>query len=71
MKDAHVFINRAYAGTTHNKTMHLRPGAYKIEIREGGHDRPTTPDMARGNGARCITSREHAIANRGQQTHQR
>ena len=28
---------RAYAGTTHqNKTMHLRPGNYNIEIRENG-----------------------------------
>jgi hypothetical protein len=36
VKDAQVFINGAYAGTTHeNKTMHLRPGQYKIEIREG------------------------------------
>ena len=37
VKDAEVFINGSYAGTTHqNKTMHLRPGNYKIEIREGG-----------------------------------
>jgi len=37
VKDAEVFINGAYAGTTHeNKTMHLRPGSYNIEIREGG-----------------------------------
>jgi hypothetical protein len=37
VKDAQVFINGAYAGTTHdNKTMHLRPGNYNIEIREGG-----------------------------------
>ncbi len=37
-KEAQVFINGAYAGTAHdNKTMHLRPGAYNIEIREGGH----------------------------------
>jgi len=36
-KDADVFLNGAYAGTTHdNKTMHLRPGTYNIEIREGG-----------------------------------
>src|SRR4051812_49675338 len=34
VKTAEVFINGAYAGTTHdNKTMHLRPGNYKIEIR--------------------------------------
>jgi hypothetical protein len=37
VKDAQVFINGAYAGTTkENKTMHLRPGKYNIEIREGG-----------------------------------
>lgn len=37
VKDAQVFINGAYAGTTHeNKTMHLRPGSYNIEIREDG-----------------------------------
>ena len=35
-KNAQVFINGAYAGTTHeNKTMHLRPGSYNIEIRDG------------------------------------
>jgi hypothetical protein len=38
VKDAEVFINGAFAGTTHdNKTMHLRPGNYNIEIREMGH----------------------------------
>ncbi len=37
MKDAQVFIDGAYAGTTHeNKTMHLRPGNYNIEIRDNG-----------------------------------
>src|SRR5229473_4390798 len=37
VKDAAVFINGAYAGTTHqNKSMHLRPGNYNIEIREAG-----------------------------------
>ncbi len=37
VKDAEVFINGAYAGTTKdNKHMHLRPGNYKIEIRQGG-----------------------------------
>ncbi len=37
VKDALVFIDGSYAGTTHeNKTMRLRPGAYNIEIREGG-----------------------------------
>ena len=36
VKTASVFINGAYAGTTHdNKTMHLRPGTYNVEIREG------------------------------------
>ncbi len=40
VKDAQVFINGSYAGTTkENKTMHLRPGSYTIEIRENG----TTP----------------------------
>ena len=37
VKNAEVFINGAFAGTTHeNKTMHLRPGTYNIEIRELG-----------------------------------
>jgi hypothetical protein len=37
VKDAAVYIDGAYAGTTQeNKTMHLRPGSYNIEIREGG-----------------------------------
>jgi len=37
VKDAQVFVNGSYAGTTHeNKTMHLRPGEYKLEIRENG-----------------------------------
>lgn len=36
VKDAQVFINGAYAGTTHeNKSMYLRPGSYNVEIREG------------------------------------
>jgi len=40
VKDAEVFINGAFAGTTHdNKTMHLRPGNYNIEIREAGQAR--------------------------------
>jgi hypothetical protein len=40
VKDAGVFINGAYAGTTHdNKTMHLRPGSYNIEIKEAGRTR--------------------------------
>ena len=37
VKDAQVFVNGAYAGTTHdNKSMHLRPGTYNIEIRGAG-----------------------------------
>jgi hypothetical protein len=37
VKDAQVFINGSFAGTTHqNKTMRLRPGSYNLEIREGG-----------------------------------
>jgi hypothetical protein len=40
VKNAEVFINGSYAGTTHdNKTMHLRPGNYNIQIREGGEAR--------------------------------
>jgi hypothetical protein len=40
VKDAEVFINGSFAGTTHdNKTMHLRPGNYNIEIREAGQPR--------------------------------
>jgi hypothetical protein len=36
VKDAQVFINGSYAGTTkEDKTMHLRPGSYNIQIREG------------------------------------
>jgi PEGA domain len=36
VKDAQVFINGGYAGTTkESRKMHLRPGNYKIEIREG------------------------------------
>ena len=38
VKDAQVFINGAFAGTTHdNRTMHLRPGNYNIEIKEAGN----------------------------------
>lgn len=37
VKDAGVFINGAYAGTTHqNKSMYLRAGTYNLEIREAG-----------------------------------
>ena len=37
VKDAQVFINGSYAGTTRqNKSMYLRPGSYNIEIRESG-----------------------------------
>ena len=40
VKDAGVFINGAYAGTTHqNKSMHLRSGSYTIEIKEAGRTR--------------------------------
>jgi hypothetical protein len=32
-----VFLNGAFAGTVRdNKTMHLRPGNYSLELREGG-----------------------------------
>src|ERR1022692_134137 len=42
VKDAGVFINGAYAGTTHqNKSMYLRAGTYNIEIREAGTARFT------------------------------
>jgi hypothetical protein len=37
VKDASVFINGSYAGTTkQNKSMYLRPGSYNIEVREAG-----------------------------------
>lgn len=37
VKNADVFLDGAYAGTTHQaKTMRLRPGRYNIEIREAG-----------------------------------
>jgi hypothetical protein len=37
VKNAEVFINGAFAGTTHEaKSLHLRPGSYNIEIRELG-----------------------------------
>jgi hypothetical protein len=37
VKDAEVFIDGAFAGTTHQtKSMYLRPGSYNIEIREAG-----------------------------------
>jgi hypothetical protein len=37
VKDAEVFVNGSYAGTVKdNKTMHLRQGNYKIEIRHAG-----------------------------------
>ncbi|MGA2592576.1 MAG: PEGA domain-containing protein [Bryobacteraceae bacterium] len=40
VKNAEVFINGAFVGTTHDaKKMHLRPGSYKIEIRELGKTR--------------------------------
>jgi hypothetical protein len=37
VKNAEVFINGAFAGMTQQaKSMHLRPGSYRIEIRELG-----------------------------------
>lgn len=40
VKDAAVFINGSYAGTTkENKSMYLRPGSYNIDIREAGQTR--------------------------------
>ena len=37
VKDAQVYINGAYAGTTkENKSMYLRPGNYNIEVRGYG-----------------------------------
>jgi len=40
VKNAEVYINGAFVGTTHDaKKMHLRPGSYKIEIRELGKTR--------------------------------
>ena len=37
VKTAEVYINGAYAGTTHqNHEMYLRPGTYNIKIVEGG-----------------------------------
>jgi hypothetical protein len=37
VKNADVFLDGAFAGTTHQvKTMRLRPGRYNIEIREAG-----------------------------------
>ena len=54
VKDAAVFINGAYAGTTHeNKSMHLRPGSYNIEIREAGQT--DTPRRSTWQPARRCT----------------
>jgi hypothetical protein len=40
VKDASVFINGSFAGTTkQNKSMYLRPGSYNIDIREAGQSR--------------------------------
>jgi hypothetical protein len=37
LKDAQVYVNDGYLGTTgDNKTIHLRPGRYKIEVRVEG-----------------------------------
>ncbi len=39
VKDAEVFVNGGYVGTTgHNRTLHLKPGGYRIQIREPGHE---------------------------------
>ncbi len=36
-KDAQLFINGSFAGLVRDrKTMHLRPGSYTLEMREGG-----------------------------------
>ena len=54
VRDAEVFINGAFAGTTHqNKTMHLRPGDYNIEIREAGVSKFTERVLA-SPARRCI-----------------
>ena len=40
VKDAQVFVNGAYAGTTGKlKTMWLRPGTYTVELRSPGRAR--------------------------------
>jgi len=40
VKTAEVYINGAFVGTTHDaRKMHLRPGRYKIEIKELGETR--------------------------------
>lgn len=37
VRDAEVFINGAFAGTTKDvRTMHLRPGSYTIEVKHAG-----------------------------------
>ena len=42
LKDAEVFVNGAFAGTTKDaKTLHLRPGTYNIEVRYEG-----TPELS-------------------------
>lgn len=42
VKNAEVFINGAFAGMTQqDKSMHLRPGTYNIEIRELGQTKFT------------------------------
>jgi hypothetical protein len=36
-RDAQVFINGAFAGTTKDaRTLHLRPGTYNVEVRQAG-----------------------------------
>jgi PEGA domain len=38
VKDAQVYLNGAYAGTTkEDKNMYLHAGTYNLDIREGGH----------------------------------
>jgi len=40
VKNAGVYINGAFVGTTHDaRKIHLRPGRYKIEIKESGQTR--------------------------------
>lgn len=52
VKAAQGFINGAYAGTTHeDKSMHLRPGGYNIQIKEGGQTAEGTEHGAAGRQA--------------------
>jgi hypothetical protein len=39
VNDAQIYVNGGYLGTTeHNKTLHLNPGGYSIEVREAGRE---------------------------------